>query len=256
MPLGGGGTPCKICDKTVYPAETVQFEKTIYHADCFKCTDCSKKITPAGAAQFDDKVYCHMCFKKNNFSQKQTKQTWVAKEAPAGEVKKSRFGGGGNPCKICTKTVYPAETVLFEKMVFHQDCFKCSLCETKITVSNANQFEGAVICKKCFKSNGYTQKQVKTAAGTGTGTSSSSGKMSKFGGGGNPCKVCAKTVYSAETVSFEKQVYHADCFKCQNCSKKLTPSGAEGKKQDDGDVDVYCKKCWGELGLNRADVKK
>jgi len=42
-------------------------------------------------------------------------------------------------------------------------------------------------------------------------------------------------------------------LKCKNCSKKISPSGAEAKHTGD-EIEVYCKKCWGELGLNRASV--
>jgi len=33
----------------------------------------------------------------------------------------------------------------------------------------------------------------------------------------------------------------------------VTPSGAEAKRIGE-EIEVYCKKCWGELGLNRASV--
>jgi len=42
-------------------------------------------------------------------------------------------------------------------------------------------------------------------------------------------------------------------LKCKNCAKKVTPSGSEAKRTGD-EIEVYCKKCWGELGLNRASV--
>jgi len=51
----------------------------------------------------------------------------------------------------------------------------------------------------------------------------------------------------------KKKLFHSDCLKCGNCSKKVSPSGAEAKRTGD-EIEVYCKKCWGELGLNRASV--
>jgi len=33
----------------------------------------------------------------------------------------------------------------------------------------------------------------------------------------------------------------------------VSPSGAEAKRIGE-EIEVYCKKCWGELGLNRASV--
>ncbi|GMR47635.1 hypothetical protein PMAYCL1PPCAC_17830, partial [Pristionchus mayeri] len=36
------------------------------------------------------------------------------------------------------------------------------------------------------------------------------------------CAVCSKTVYPVERVFVNKKLYHKDCFKCENCGKKLT----------------------------------
>lgn len=245
--FGGGGAPCTICTKTVYMAEMVQYEKKPYHADCFKCTDCDLKITTSNAALFEDAVKCRKCFQAGGYTQKQ------AKSGTSGSAKTnalaSRFGGGGTKCTICEKTVYSAEQISFEKKPYHAECFKCTLCTKKIVPSNANAFEGDIICSKCFKDKGYAQKQTKTTKSTG---GSSNALASKFGGGGTKCYVCEKTVYPAELISYEKKAFHSDCFKCKNCSIKVTPSNANGRKVGD-DLEVYCKKCWQEGGFNRAD---
>lgn len=340
--FGGGGAKCKICDKTAYPAETIQFEKVPYHIECFRCTTCNKKMEGAGkAAQYEEKLYCTGCFSKGGFAQKQKKVVWTKKEPVDGEPSVSKFGGGGNACTICQKTVYMAETLSFEKKVYHPDCFKCAIesCGKKMTASGAAAFEDQVFCKKCFQEHGYNRKQA-MSAGTGstkanamaskfggggikcpkcdktvypaeavsyekvayhndcftcdtelgcgkkmspagaaqfegtlfctkcftdkgynrkqalshkpsTGTTTNA-MASKFGGGGTKCVVCDKTVYAAETLSFEKNAYHAECFTCKNCSNKMNVNAAEGKKQADGTVDVYCKKCWQELGMHMA----
>lgn len=252
--FGGGGNPCTVCSKTVYPAETVSFEKKVYHADCLSCVDCSKKLKVSDCAQFEDKTYCLLCFGRGGYRQKQAK--WTPKAGGATSAIASKFGGGGNPCAVCTKTVYSAEAVSFEKKIYHGECLVCSIetCKKKCTPSSVAQFDDKLFCTKCFDSEGYRHKQAQT---TKSATSKAADpRFAKFGGGGNKCVRCTKTVYPAETVSFEKNMFHGDCFTCKNCSKKLTPSGAEGKKQTDGGVDVYCKKCWGELGLNRARVTK
>jgi len=41
-------------------------------------------------------------------------------------------------------------------------------------------------------------------------------------GGGNPCKRCSKTVYSAEErKDSEGGFWHKECFACKECGKKL-----------------------------------
>lgn len=253
--FGGGGTKCKICDKTAYPAETISFEKIPYHVDCFRCIDCNQKMAgPSKAALYDEKLYCQSCFKKNGFAQKQKNVSWTKSES--GSSGTSKFGGGGISCVVCSKTVYAAELVSFEKKPYHGACMNCSHCGKKaLAPSDATVFTGdddveLMFCKKCFVSEGYNRKQSKTTHKKTTGGAASS----RFGGGGVKCYVCNKTVYAAETIQYEKKPFHEECFKCKHCSKKLTPSGAEGKKLDDGGLDVYCKKCWGEQGLNRAKV--
>jgi len=249
--FGGGGLKCTVCDKTVYAAETVSYEKKPYHAECFKCSNCVKKISPSGAAMFEEKLFCSKCFADGGYRQKQVA---TASKTPAqpGSSAPSKFGGGGNKCVKCDKTVYAAETVSFEKAAYHAECFKCDSC-TKIiqSASGAAVFETLLLCVKCFKDGGYKQKQTNTVKEYKPSTTSAA--PSKFGGGGAKCYTCNTTVYAAEAISYEKKLFHSDCLKCRNCSKKVTPSGAEAKRIGE-EIEVYCKKCWGELGLNRASV--
>jgi hypothetical protein len=111
------------------------------------------------------------------------------------------------------------------------------------------------ICKKCFgekqvRALQATQKKWVSKSTSSGGTDS---RFNAFGGGGSKCKVCSKTVYPAETVNFEKQIYHGKCFCCQECNKKLDVSKANYTKND-GVIDVYCEKCYYGKGLNRAKL--
>jgi cysteine/glycine-rich protein len=258
--FGGGGNPCTICTKTVYPAEAVSYEKQIYHGECFKCTTCTKKVTPSGAASFENAIYCKKCFADGGFAQKQRNVKWEKKES-SGNAIASKFGGGGNKCEICAKTVYPAETVSYEKKAYHQECFKCSKCTKKITPSGAAKFEedGAekLFCTKCFQEGGYNKKQAQVTKSSGAPKTYDS-RFAKFGGGGNKCKKCDKTVFPAEQISFEKTIFHQACFVCswETCSKggkAISVSDAQYTKDAaTGDITVYCRKCFGENRLGAA----
>jgi len=200
---------------------------------------------------FEEKLFCTKCFSDGGYRQKQVA---TASKTPAqpGSSAPSKFGGGGNKCVKCDKTVYAAETVSFEKAAYHAECFKCDECSKIIqSASGAAVFENLLLCVKCFKDGGYKQKQTNTVKEYKP--SSASAAPSKFGGGGQKCYTCNTTVYAAEAISYEKKLFHSDCLKCLHCSKKLSPSGAEAKRTGD-EIEVYCKKCWGELGLNRASV--
>jgi len=247
--FGGGGTACKVCEKTVYPAETVLFEKTPYHADCFKCTSCEAVCKTSAAGLYEEKVYCKKCFEREGFAQKQRQVNWVKKEG-GDSAAPSKFGGGGNPCTACGKTVYPAETVSYDKKLFHADCLCCSECTKKCNPSNCAMFEEKVYCTLCFERGGYREKQLKAGVVKKEGGAADP-RFAKFGGGGNKCRTCGETVYPAETIAFEGGMYHQKCFVCLNCKKEVDASAAE----HDGPV-VYCKRCFHELGLNRARLNK
>jgi cysteine/glycine-rich protein len=250
--FGGGGQKCTVCDKTVYAAETVSYEKKPYHSECFKCSNCVKKISPSGAAMFEEKLFCSKCFADGGYRQKQVATASKTPAQAGSSAAPSKFGGGGTKCVKCDKTVYAAETVSFEKAAYHAECFKCDSCTKVIqSASGAAVFENLLLCVKCFKDGGYKQKQTNTVKEYKPSTTSSA--PSKFGGGGQKCYECNTTVYAAEAISYEKKLFHSDCLKCKNCSKKVSPSGSEAKRTGD-DIEVYCKKCWGELGLNRASV--
>jgi len=38
--LGGVNVKCKVCTKTAYPQESIQYDQQTYHKRCFRCTKC------------------------------------------------------------------------------------------------------------------------------------------------------------------------------------------------------------------------
>uniref|UniRef100_A0A158PCJ2 LIM zinc-binding domain-containing protein n=1 Tax=Angiostrongylus cantonensis TaxID=6313 RepID=A0A158PCJ2_ANGCA len=50
-------------------------------------------------------------------------------------------------CAVCGKTVYPVERIFANKQLYHNHCFKCSKCEKKLTPTNYNSHQGALLCK-------------------------------------------------------------------------------------------------------------
>lgn len=254
--FGGGGTPCPICSKSVYPAEAVPYEKKLYHQECFKCVTCTKKITAVNASMYDDIIYCKRCFSDGGFAQKQRSVKWEKKEG-SGDAVASKFGGGGNLCKICNKTVYSAEEFSFDKASYHVECFKCATCSKKMTPSDAAAFEGEIHCRKCFAAGGYNKKQAQSATKTSDAPKTYDNRFAKFGGGGDKCVNCKKTVYPAEKLSFEKNIYHIDCFTCshEGCAKggkAMDVNDAQYiKDKDTSSITIYCTKCFGELRIGK-----
>ena len=48
---------------------------------------------------------------------------------------RQQYGGGGDPCAICGRTVYAAERVVARGEVLHRECFRCAECDTRLVNS-------------------------------------------------------------------------------------------------------------------------
>lgn len=258
---GGGGTKCFVCTKLVYGGEQVSYEKHAYHAKCMRCTfvkdgkKCDKLLPKLSDAKlYEDNLYCKQCWERGGFNAKQAKVKWTPKTGGS-TTGSSKFGGGGAKCASCAKTVYSAEAVSFEKHIYHPKCMSCADCNLKLKATNASMFEERLICKKCWASGGYKNKQMAAHKAAAESKAPTDARFNKFGGGGTKCDVCKKTVYTAELLSYEKHAFHAKCFTCQNngCGTKLKVGKANYRKSG-GAISIYCEKCYTSLGLNRAQL--
>ena len=64
---------------------------------------------------------------------------------------RSIFGGGGEKCAVCFKTVYQAERTLADGRPFHHACFRCVTCACKLSLSSFERIEdGRLYCKAHF----------------------------------------------------------------------------------------------------------
>lgn len=210
-----------------------------------------------------------------------------------------RYGGGGEKCALCAKTVYVAERAVAQDKIFHVACFRCKECNVKLTLSSWCMDPcGGLWCKPHFmqalKTSGGTltvnTESERSPPSTPRRSDSSNGKAAatpqrplapatahgetrspahvpspaptpapspvctpvpapataspaprsgskimrsssfgRFGGGGEKCTRCNKTVYAAERVSAKDQVFHNTCFRCIECNIKLSPSNWRGR---------------------------
>ena len=64
---------------------------------------------------------------------------------------RSIFGGGGEKCAVCFKTVYQAERTLADGRPFHHACVRCVTCACKLSLSSFERIEdGRLYCKAHF----------------------------------------------------------------------------------------------------------
>ncbi|KAG7318781.1 hypothetical protein KOW79_017255 [Hemibagrus wyckioides] len=61
-------------------------------------------------------------------------------------------------CVACDKTVYPLEKLVANQQTFHNSCFRCTHCNTKLSLANFACLHGSIYCKphfnQLFKSKG------------------------------------------------------------------------------------------------------
>ncbi|XP_046731101.1 LIM domain and actin-binding protein 1 isoform X1 [Silurus meridionalis] len=61
-------------------------------------------------------------------------------------------------CVACKKTVYPLEKLVANQQTFHNSCFRCAHCSTKLSLVNFASLHGTIYCKphfnQLFKSKG------------------------------------------------------------------------------------------------------
>jgi len=314
---------CNLCGKTVYKAEMVTYEQIPYHKNCFKCRRCKKKLTPAEANPFGENSYlCNVHYSQvisggQVSGDVASADTYVAPaQGPslvtgsvaeadvdmsdglawrkAGVKQNYRYpedtDGRPDPrCQKCGKKSYQAETVTYERIPYHKNCFKCLQCKKKLTPAEANPFgEAEFLCNPHYqqialgRSGKHASGEVVSADSAdvqATGPSLISGRSSenkvdetairsglewrKAGvkqaykypecNDGRPdpfCNKCGKKTYKAETVTYERIPYHKNCFRCVQCNKKLTTAEANPFGEDS----YLCNTHFQQIALGRTGV--
>lgn len=318
---------CQKCGKTCYKAEVVTYERIPYHKECFKCMLCKKKLTPGSANPFgEDSFLCNVHFHQVikggkggstngevfSASSAQKKATGPSLITGSSDIEIDLSDGiqwrkngvkqayrypediqgpaaRADPrCQKCGKTSYKAETITYERIPYHKQCFKCVQCKRKLTAGDANPFgEDAYLCnvhyhqvvfggKSASKDNETFSAASAEAKSTGpslvvsavsTGVSPLVAKGLEWRKAGakqvykypedvsgpaaraDPrCNLCGKTCYKAEVITYERIPYHKNCFKCIQCNKRLTA----GTANPFGEDRYLCNAHFQQFALQRA----
>jgi len=184
-------------------------------------------------------------------------------------------GKPGESCVKCGGRVYPAECVKMEGQLWHENCLRCadeSGCNKKLSGANWGGFippDNKPYCdvhhKRLRQASGSAVEfsgsttnskwKIKAGEGSGEGTPTEGGAASPSAAakprwGGAPsekCTKCGKTVYNAEMVKMEGQIWHDNCLRCvePTCNKKLAGANWGGFVPPDNSP--YCKVHHGRL---------
>merc|ERR1711991_1159840 len=59
-----------------------------------------------------------------------------------------------NPkCRVCAKTVYFAEKISYGPISWHKACFKCEICNNKLTKGTQLELDNKIVCPSCYEKN-------------------------------------------------------------------------------------------------------
>ncbi|CAJ1935116.1 unnamed protein product [Cylindrotheca closterium] len=103
--FGAAKVICPVCEKRVYPMESVNFEGETYHKACMKCTHCGKTVSIKGLAAINGKIYC-----KPHFAElfKSSGGRYESFQGESGFKDKTEFAGPSDDSKEEPAAAAPA----------------------------------------------------------------------------------------------------------------------------------------------------
>ncbi|XP_064634361.1 muscle LIM protein Mlp84B-like [Lineus longissimus] len=249
----GGGPLCEVCEKPVFFNEERKLKGASYHTTCFKCTECLKTLDSTTVAEHQDELYCKTCHRKKfgpkgfGFGANLCTDSGQSekKRSSSANPRSAMYGGGGEKCPRCEKTVYHAEKVNCMNKVWHKSCLRCALCEHVVDSRTAREHDNDLFCQNCYA------KEFGPKGAQFSGTTGPDGEpreevqekkvnplAAKFGGTTDYCPRCGKAVYHAEKKEILNQKWHKTCVKCLSCGRAL-----DSRTVRDHDGELYCASC-------------
>jgi hypothetical protein len=200
-----------VCGDQVFLAtDGLEVEKVgLLHPSCFKCCKCASILNVGNYKSFKGLVYCVNHYKE------------VMDLSKFSDIKQStdKKSDSNKPkCAVCSQAVYPMDSLQIERVgTIHQDCLKCSVCSSKLNMSNHKTNNGALYCVSHYQS---LQNEINQKGETGLKSTEKKTDSKK-----PKCVVCQSAVYPMDSLEIEKVgTIHQDCLKCSKCSSKLNMS--------------------------------
>ncbi|XP_045823235.1 LIM domain-containing protein WLIM2b-like [Trifolium pratense] len=175
MSFSGTQQKCKTCDKTVHFVDSISADGSVYHKNCFRCSQCNGLLAMSTYSSQEGVLYCkthaeQLAKESGNFAMKRSLSAGSGKpsELPRAPSKLSAFfSGTQEKCSACKKTVYPLEKLTVEGEFYHKSCFRCTHGGCFLSPSSYAALDGYIYCKphfsQLFKAKGsysYLSKQA------------------------------------------------------------------------------------------------
>lgn len=202
---------CRACGKAMTTLNIIETPSGNFHEDCFFCLVCTKQIM--GEYLTLNGVFCHPnCLNCSTCGLNLIDQGLMCTEDH--KLFCSEHAPREN-CPGCSKKLESGAAVQIGDQIWHQDCFKCSICSDNLSGSYMEQ-KGKVFCKPCHDQHILVK-----------------------------CARCDKPL-SGQVFKVDNPTegdhlhYHLTCYSCNQCKDKLKGKGGHVLRGD-----IYCaKKCY------------
>ncbi|XP_054988150.1 four and a half LIM domains protein 1-like [Sorex araneus] len=178
-----GANICEECHKPIcVESKEVQYNNHYWHDTCFLCSLCAQPVSEDTFAVKDNKIYCNKCSLLDS----------------------------NTLCRGCLQLIKTGEeSVEYNGIVWHKDCFTCSNCHQVIGIGSFFPRGNEYYCVSCHEA-----------------------KFAKH------CTKCGKAITNGG-VTYQDQPWHSECFVCAHCFKELA-----GERFTTVEDRYYCVDCY------------
>ena len=187
--------------------ERITSKSGVWHRQCFTCNGCNCSMTNTLDDVFDREghIYCRPCLKKH-FED----AAYMKPMSTYSDTKKIAAVKDEDQCPKCSGAVFEAEKVTFNGRFFHQSCFACTACSSKLDSLNAQSISGKAYCKTCYQN---LQESIRPSTPKSMIMIDASDPTA--------CPRCQGKVFEAEKMMTKNRLYHKQCFTCYQCKHSL-----------------------------------
>ncbi|XP_055483904.1 four and a half LIM domains protein 1-like [Psammomys obesus] len=178
---------CQGCLNSIVAGDqNVEYKNTIWHKNCFVCSNCKQVIGTQSFFPKDDKFYCVTCH-ENMFA------------------------------KRCTKCNKPIKTggISYQDQPWHSECFVCCNCSKELSGQRFTVVDNQYYCVDCYK-NVVAKKCTEcrnAITGFGKGTNVVAHEEHYWHDYCFNCKNCSVNLANKHFVYLGEQVFCPDCAK-------------------------------------------
>ncbi|XP_032766264.1 four and a half LIM domains protein 1 [Rattus rattus] len=180
---------CKGCLKDIKQGEqSVEYKGTIWHKDCFVCSNCKEVIGTKTFFPKDEGFYCVACY----------------------DILFTKY------CVKCNKPI-TSGGVSYQDQPWHSECFVCVNCSKELSEQRFTVLDDKIFCVDCYK-NFIAKKCAgckNPITGFGKGSNVVTHETNSWHDYCFNCKVCSVNLANKHFVFHQEQIY------CPECAKKL-----------------------------------